>query len=251
MNNWFLGGSKPPARKKKNTDPLRDLFVGQGNPIVGDKVTRKQRKVLKNPNMKNLFGDWDKDGVINALDCAPRNRKKHMAWRKPQPYENIKQMSPREYLRRTRSGDFGTDRDKYGDSETYYDKDTGQEEPINKLSSHIKNPNVEVDLPFVEDSGDHEGRHRAYAAEKAGIKSIPVRTPAPKSWRTQEVADTFVAHRFPHAGTSYKKSWSKKIAKDSFPEETMDKKSRKSYALAIKEHNPDQEVRDTFNPENK
>jgi len=53
---------------------MRSLF---GIPILGDKVTKKQRKVLRSNKLSNMFSDWDKDGVINGLDCQPRNKKRH------------------------------------------------------------------------------------------------------------------------------------------------------------------------------
>ena len=45
--------------------------------ILGDKITKPQRKVLNKKSIIPRFGDWDKDGVINALDCEPRNPMKH------------------------------------------------------------------------------------------------------------------------------------------------------------------------------
>ena len=66
----FLNGKK----KKKVKDPLASLMV-LPNTIIGDRITKKQRKAIK----KNPFGDWDGDHVINGLDCQPRNKKKHMA----------------------------------------------------------------------------------------------------------------------------------------------------------------------------
>jgi len=88
---FILNGKKPKKRKasrdplldlfsmkpKKSQGGLMDLFMGQGHPRPGDRVTKSQRRVLK--NKKNLFSDWDGDGVINGLDCSPRNRNKHMA----------------------------------------------------------------------------------------------------------------------------------------------------------------------------
>jgi len=77
-------------KPKKSQGGLMDLFVGQGHPRPGDRVTKSQRRVLK--NKKNLFGDWDGDGVINGLDCSPRNRNKHMVklytWHDPNDKEN-------------------------------------------------------------------------------------------------------------------------------------------------------------------
>jgi len=88
---FILNGGKPKKRKtsrdplldlfgsrpKQSQGGLMDLFIGQGHPRPGDRVTKSQRRVLK--NKKNIFGDWDGDGVINGLDCQPRNPKKHGA----------------------------------------------------------------------------------------------------------------------------------------------------------------------------
>ena len=45
-------------------------------PIGISRQTPAQRRVPR----KHFFGDWDKDGVINRLDCQPRNPKKHDAY---------------------------------------------------------------------------------------------------------------------------------------------------------------------------
>jgi len=98
---YILNGSKPKKKKqvrdplmdlfsmkpkKQKKDNLIDLFIGKGNPIAGDLVTKSQSRVLK--SKKNLFSDWDGDGVINGLDCSPRNKKKHMAeFTQDQQYE--------------------------------------------------------------------------------------------------------------------------------------------------------------------
>jgi len=52
---------------------LLDLFGKRKSDIVGDMITSKQKKALK----KNPFGDYDKDNVINGLDCDPLNPNKH------------------------------------------------------------------------------------------------------------------------------------------------------------------------------
>ena len=98
----FILNGKKPKKQKTSRDPLLDLFsskpkqfqgglmelfTGQGHPRPGDRVTKSQRKVLRNKS--SLFGDWDGDGVINGLDCQPRNKKKH-AWSNPVQYYNPK-----------------------------------------------------------------------------------------------------------------------------------------------------------------
>ena len=82
--NYIMNGGRKGSRKgSRKTNSLFDLFLGKGNPVVGDRVTPAQRKVFKSARKQRkpmlLFGDWDRDGVINGLDCAPRNRNKHMA----------------------------------------------------------------------------------------------------------------------------------------------------------------------------
>lgn len=59
--------------------------------IIGDRITPKQRKVFKKAKKKKsmipLFSDWDGDRVINALDCAPKNKRKHAYWKPMDPEE--------------------------------------------------------------------------------------------------------------------------------------------------------------------
>lgn len=247
---FILNGSK---RKKQPKDSLFNLFKGQGNPITGDKVTKSQRQVLK--SKKNLFGDWDKDGVINGLDCQPRNKKRHMAWRKPESVEYIQEMSPREYLKQTKTENFGRRNNKY--DEIYYDNDLKKSQNIKQLGKHIQDPNKEVNIPFVEPDGNHEGRHRAYAAEKMGYKTIPVKVPPPKEWRTDKVINSYLEKRNPFNKNDMKdwqknememqgKKWTHRIKNNNFPEETMDIKQRKAYAAAVRENAPHKEVRDTI-----
>jgi len=69
---FIMNGGKP---KKQVTNGLMDLFKGQSNPNPTDRVTKSQHKVLRSG--KNMFGDWDGDGVINGLDCQPRNPLRH------------------------------------------------------------------------------------------------------------------------------------------------------------------------------
>lgn len=43
------------------------------NSIIGDGITKEQKKAIK----KDPFGNWDKDFVINGLDCQPFNPNRH------------------------------------------------------------------------------------------------------------------------------------------------------------------------------
>ena len=53
------------------------MFQGKGHPQMGDRVTSSQRKVLNSKNLKKMFVDSDRDGVIDGLDCKPKNKHKH------------------------------------------------------------------------------------------------------------------------------------------------------------------------------
>jgi len=52
---------------------ILDLFGKRKSDIIGDMITPNQKKALK----KNPFWDYDKDNVINGLDCDPLNPNKH------------------------------------------------------------------------------------------------------------------------------------------------------------------------------
>jgi len=86
MIDWFMGGK--PKKAKKGKDPLFDL-MSMPNTIIGDRVTKKQKKVfkkaLKQKSFMPMFGDWDGDRVINGLDCQPRNKRKHAYWKPMHP----------------------------------------------------------------------------------------------------------------------------------------------------------------------
>ena len=255
--NYILGNGKS---KKQTKDPLRDLFgikpshrakpksdiinqdflsgfIGQGHPRP-DIKTKQQKAFLKRTAIGTgkshlRFMDLDGDGVISGLDCAPKNPKKHMAWKRPEDYDYIEEMSPREYLRKTKSDNFGRSGDYI--EEEYYDNETEKMENVSKLGERIKDQTSKVPIPFVEPSGDHEGRHRALGAERQGIKKIPVKMPPPSSWRSKEVTNSFMEKRFKNAGDDYKEGWRKRIQRDNFPEERMDGDSRKAYVEALRE----------------
>jgi len=259
MIDWFMGGKPTKAKKvnkvKKAKDPLFDLMIKPSSSIIGDRVTKKQKKVFKKAKKQKsfmpMFGDWDGDGVINGLDCQPRNKKKHMAWRKPEPYEYTQEMTPREYLSRAGSPNFGLPEYETGKvldwQHRYYDDDTKKSENINKLGGYITDPNKEVEFPFVEPDTQHEGRHRAFAAEQVGIKKIPVRLPPPQSWRTKEIQDSFIQKRYPYQSDPDRQDWQKEMDKrdnkkwknriktDNFPEQTLDRAGTKAYSEAVQE----------------
>jgi hypothetical protein len=91
---YILNGNRKPKQKplgdlfsmkpkKQVKDPLMDLFnMKPKKPmpsILGDHITKPQKRAIK----QAPFSDWDRDGVINGLDCQPRNPKKHSSnWKK-------------------------------------------------------------------------------------------------------------------------------------------------------------------------
>ncbi len=81
MNYDIMGSSKSTIlnSKKGVVDPkfLMDGPNAKSYTIVGDKITPQQKKVLKSGNLTEMFGDWDQDGVINAMDCKPMDPKQH------------------------------------------------------------------------------------------------------------------------------------------------------------------------------
>ena len=129
----FILNGKKPKKQKTSRDPLldlfsskpkqsqgglMDLFVGQGHPRPGDRVTKPQRKVLR--NKRSLFGDWDSDGVINGLDCQPRNPKKHMA----------------RYLSANKKVVYGHNQSHYSLDPVTYEKEVDAKRPLNQINPY-------------------------------------------------------------------------------------------------------------------
>jgi hypothetical protein len=73
FNNIF-GLEKKQSPKSPVNPNVISMFKGKGNPMLGDRVTKPQRQAMR----KSPWADWDGDGVINGLDCAPKNKKRHM-----------------------------------------------------------------------------------------------------------------------------------------------------------------------------
>ena len=67
-------GTRSNSFKSKGLGDIQDNKLGM---IIGDKVTPKQRKVLKSQDWNKIWTDSDGDGVINGLDCDPMNSKRH------------------------------------------------------------------------------------------------------------------------------------------------------------------------------
>lgn len=70
--NYIINGKR--SKPKKNS--LMNLMVSPRT-IIGDRVTIPQRRMLRQKNRMLLFSDFDRDGVINGLDCMPKNPRRH------------------------------------------------------------------------------------------------------------------------------------------------------------------------------
>lgn len=139
----------------------------------------------------------------------------------------IKMLSPREYLSKTTEADHPT---------MYYDIETEKHEPISKLAEHIVSPEKKVTIPYVGDiPEEHEGRHRAIAAEVAGQKKIPVAVTLPKEDR-DILAEAFIKEAFPESHITYQNEWRQRFKKG-FPEASMDSKTLEKYKKVRKELN--------------
>ena len=184
-----LFNNKP--RKKSNN--FMSLFTGKGIGIIGDKVTKPQRACLNKRNIFCGFSDFDKDGVINGLDCAPRNKRKHMAFKKETGFPfaehgwderyrvTDREISPTTYLKLAKkTSEVYNPSTKEMSQQKYEDELYKKKSNIKSgLKQAIQSNEPVVDRPFIETKHgklyDHEGRHRAFFAREAGIKKIPVR----------------------------------------------------------------------------
>jgi hypothetical protein len=63
-------------QKPMNIREIAGISSSNATDIIGDRVSSKQRKFLKNKDM-DMFADYDGDGVINGLDCNPYNKNQH------------------------------------------------------------------------------------------------------------------------------------------------------------------------------
>jgi hypothetical protein len=86
MIDWFMNGTSKKVKKgssKAVNNDFLNMFLGQGHPNPRDRITKQQGMFLKKTKVGSgmshmRFWDSDGDGVINGLDCMPRNRKRHM-----------------------------------------------------------------------------------------------------------------------------------------------------------------------------
>jgi hypothetical protein len=148
----------------------------------------------------------------------------------------IEYMSPEDYLKQT-GLPFGTYGQRSESLGRYFDTEAERSLPIQELSKRIKDPKTKVRIPYVGDpksgNAEHEGRHRAYAAELAGEEKIPVAVSVPIRKR-EDVAEKFIQQVFPRSHASYKDEWRERFAKG-HPEFYMDTDIRNKYNDLLKE----------------
>lgn len=160
--NYILNGKKTKPKK----DSLMNLMVSPKRTIIGDRITNQQRRVPRN----QLFNDFDKDGVINGLDCQPRNPRRHMAW----DIEQAKKEAQRPYFRLTEvsSDKLDIQREpswRKQDDEIFWDLEKHEYRPMNELAEKIKSPSEKVEVVILRpenEKGMHtfvNGRHRVMA----------------------------------------------------------------------------------------
>lgn len=163
---------------KINIDKNIKKMVG-GKSNIDFSMNKMLGKKLNFPKMSSIPSkkDWDGDGIPNKKDYQPNNiMRQDWDYNKA---KNIKYMSPTLFLKKTEGLNTPQSQRQWLDK-GYYDIETKQIRPINELREHIKSPNKQVNIPYLGSrSGtgirEHKGRHRAYAAELAGEKLIPVR----------------------------------------------------------------------------
>jgi len=190
--------------KLKFRQPKKPIKLKFFNPKMYP--ARRSKKELRLIQI-NPFGDTDRDGVINLLDCKPLNRKKQ-GWAHQgiqfnrERSTHIRMMTPDKFLRTTqrevynRTSARSTSEDKsklltYYEPE-HYEKAVIVKENVERLKPVLKSKTKQMDVPFLEydEQGrptDHEGRHRAVAARELGIKLIPVtiarKLEEPRDWK--------------------------------------------------------------------
>lgn len=188
--NWFGA----PA-KKKLFSPVKLPTKKSVRKIPKKNLTYPQA-VKRYPKIK-AFGDADKDGKINMLDCKPFDRKKHgmthqysFSSTSSKRIKTVK-MKPDTFLRETykeikakmtpdgdlNEGFYKVKNVKLGTYKEY--KEAFSNRPIIKEKmKKIKSKTEDVAIGFLDYKNGiprgHEGRHTAVAAEKLGIKTIPV-----------------------------------------------------------------------------
>lgn len=213
---WHEYGHEFVEKNNIKLDPvLEEKFCDY---LADQKVDNKSNKTPK-----QILQDFMSKNNISSDEYS-----KNMAWKTPKRTQHVTQITPREYLRKTGSPD-------YQDTH-YYDYQTQQKEPIQKLSGYITSEDVEVDLPYVDtQESAHEGRHRALASELAGEKTIPVITPPPQTWRSPEVRDEFIQRRYPEGTHPIHEKEMRSVFDARFPTTYMDDKSLNVYEGILEE----------------
>lgn len=180
--------AKPKTLKRMDSKILHTW--GKPKPMPKKNMTWSQAK-LRYPKLK-FFGDADRDGVKNYLDCRPFNKKKQ-GWKHEysfsladNPHITTVRMSPNTYVRKVWEQGGRTpvyqkknapqrkvSLEKYKQQIRELDKDT-----IDYLKKKIKSKKEKVAIGFLTMRGGkvtgQEGRHTALAAEELNIKKIPV-----------------------------------------------------------------------------
>ena len=150
----------------------------------------------------------------------------------------VKRLAPKAFLDRTLTApiDSNAARERMG---TYADEETNEMEPIGKLQGHIESPTTAVEIPFVQRDGKHEGRHRMWAAMRAGQETVPTATTAPASWTNDNVFNEWFNRLYKDNPNKEwvadkKSDWKAKFQED-FPTETMDRKQTQTYIQVLKD----------------
>ena len=156
-----------------------------------------------------------------------------MAWF-IEPGQYVEYLPPKEFIRKT--GFYEEEYPKH--LQQYIDIKTLKRTPISNLSKKIISKTPKVRIPWIDDPSPltvgHEGRHRAYAAELAGEKVIPVAVPLPGEKR-EELAEEFIKEAFPDSHFSYQNEWRERF-KQGHPEQRMDNKHAKIFDKILKKH---------------
>lgn len=185
--------------------------------------------------MKRRIRIKRRDGIRQRYWVGKTMRKNYgMAW-SIQPGQYVEYMPPKEFIAKT--GFYQEEYPKY--LQQYSDFKTDKREPISKLSKKIISKTPKVNIPWIDDPSPlmvgHEGRHRAYAAELAGEKIIPVAMPLPREKR-EELAEEFIKESFPDSSDSYKREWRGRFERG-HPEHSMDNIRAKIFDRILQKHN--------------
>lgn len=207
-------------------------------------------KFMSKRELNKLISQREKEGIIvlpiyeGFIFHDPETRERKvifeakkknygMVWH-TEPGQYIEHISPKEFIRR--AGLSEEESRKFLGK--YYDTEKKKLLPIEGLSKHIKSSKTKVYVPWHDDPSPlatgHEGRHRAYAAELAGEKLIPVAVPLPKEKR-EELAEEFIKETFPDSHFSYQNEWRERFRRG-HPEQRMDTKTAKIFDKILLKH---------------